>query len=408
MPGRPGRADREAPGKSRTAPAPHGRPPGGTRARRHGWRGGLVALLTACALIPVTAPTATAASVATWDKVAACESGGDWAINTGNGYYGGLQIHKATWDDFGGTQYSGYPHQATKEQQIRVAEKILATQGPGAWPVCGARARLGDDHADPYPAEPPAPQSKMAQLTPVGDLTGDGRTELLAVEKRTGDLYRYSAPGFGGSTRVKLGYGWNGMSRLLSPGDLTGDGVADLLAVHARTGDLYRYSGPRYGGSTRVKVGTNWDSMTKVTPVGDQTGDGVPDLIAVEASSGDLYRYSGPGFGGGGRVRIGHGWNVYDTLVGVGDLTGDGTTDLLAVHARTGELFRYSGPGYGGSTKVRVGTNWDSMTNLTGIGDLTGDGVPDLLAVDPVTDRLYRYSGPGFGGGGRVQIGTNW
>jgi hypothetical protein len=71
-----------------------------------------------------------------WDAIAQCESGGNWAINTGNGYYGGLQFNPATWASNGG---SGMPHQASRAEQIRVAENVLRTQGIGAWPVCGAR-----------------------------------------------------------------------------------------------------------------------------------------------------------------------------------------------------------------------------------------------------------------------------
>ncbi|MFD4907563.1 transglycosylase family protein [Kitasatospora purpeofusca] len=119
----------------------------------------LLALTAPAALTAVTlgAGQASAASVATWDKVAACESGGNWSINTGNGYYGGLQFSKSTWDAYGGTRYASYAHQATKQQQILIAEKVLAGQGQGAWPVCGPRAALGADHADPYPSTPSYP-----------------------------------------------------------------------------------------------------------------------------------------------------------------------------------------------------------------------------------------------------------
>ena len=77
-----------------------------------------------------------------WDKVAQCESGGNWSINTGNGYYGGLQFYPSTWRAFGGTEYGSQAHQATKAEQIAVAKRTLHQQGPGAWPVCGKRAGL--------------------------------------------------------------------------------------------------------------------------------------------------------------------------------------------------------------------------------------------------------------------------
>ncbi|MFC8716012.1 transglycosylase family protein [Kitasatospora sp. NPDC057198] len=100
------------------------------------------ALLAAPVAGLVTANTASAADVSTWDKVAMCESTGNWSINTGNGFYGGLQFTSSTWAAFGGTAYAPQANLATKAQQIAVAEKVLASQGPGAWPVCSVQAGL--------------------------------------------------------------------------------------------------------------------------------------------------------------------------------------------------------------------------------------------------------------------------
>jgi hypothetical protein len=86
------------------------------------------------------AGTANAAPASTWDKLAKCESGGNWKINTGNGYYGGLQFSPRTWRAHGG---KGMPHQASKGEQIRVAERILANQGWKAWPACSKKLGLG-------------------------------------------------------------------------------------------------------------------------------------------------------------------------------------------------------------------------------------------------------------------------
>ncbi|GAA2352609.1 transglycosylase family protein [Streptomyces cuspidosporus] len=96
---------------------------------------------------------ANAASVDTWDKVAECESTDNWSINTGNGYYGGLQFSQSTWEAFGGTAYAARADLATKAQQIAVAEKVLDAQGPGAWPVCSVKAGLtrGGQPADVSP-----------------------------------------------------------------------------------------------------------------------------------------------------------------------------------------------------------------------------------------------------------------
>ncbi|MGW3046392.1 transglycosylase family protein, partial [Kitasatospora sp. NPDC001159] len=109
--------------------------------------------------VPLLAPTeASAASVATWDKVAACESSGNWSINTNNGYYGGLQISLDNWRHYGGLNYAPRPDLATKQQQILIAEKILADQGAGAW-SCAPGTGLATDHTNPYPAPTPAPAS---------------------------------------------------------------------------------------------------------------------------------------------------------------------------------------------------------------------------------------------------------
>jgi hypothetical protein len=80
---------------------------------------------------------AAAATDGEWDQVARCESGGNWGINTGNGYHGGVQFSAGTWASHGGGQYAPSAELATREQQIAVAERVLATQGRGAWPVCG-------------------------------------------------------------------------------------------------------------------------------------------------------------------------------------------------------------------------------------------------------------------------------
>ena len=83
------------------------------------------------------AAQAHAAPDSEWDRVASCESSGNWAINTGNGYQGGLQFAPSTWSGHGGGQFAPAANLATREQQIAIAERVLATQGKGAWPVCG-------------------------------------------------------------------------------------------------------------------------------------------------------------------------------------------------------------------------------------------------------------------------------
>ncbi|MGH3793552.1 MAG: transglycosylase family protein [Pseudonocardiaceae bacterium] len=101
-------------------------------------RTGLVAVALAIPLA-IAAP-AQAAVQTDWDQIANCESSGNWATDTGNGYSGGLQFTRSTWSSYGGTSYAPTAAQASRGQQITVAEKVLAGQGPGAWPVCSKRA----------------------------------------------------------------------------------------------------------------------------------------------------------------------------------------------------------------------------------------------------------------------------
>ncbi|MFJ8579578.1 transglycosylase family protein [Micromonospora sp. NPDC093277] len=80
------------------------------------------------------------ASSVNWDAIAQCESGGNWRINTGNGYYGGLQFSKGTWNGYGGQRYASRADLASRGEQIAIAEKVLDGQGIGAWPVCGKKS----------------------------------------------------------------------------------------------------------------------------------------------------------------------------------------------------------------------------------------------------------------------------
>ncbi len=132
------------------------------------------------------AAAAQAASDSEWDTVAACESSGNWAINTGNGYQGGLQFSPSTWLGYGGGQFASAAHYASREQQIAIAEKVLAGQGRGAWPVCG-RGLSGPTPRDtsvtsvnshthapaaPVPAETPAdaPAPAATEGTPAPEV----------------------------------------------------------------------------------------------------------------------------------------------------------------------------------------------------------------------------------------------
>ncbi|MFF6803819.1 transglycosylase family protein [Streptomyces sp. NPDC012616] len=134
------------------------------------------------------AGTAQAADVDTWNKVAACESTNDWDINSGNGYYGGLQFTQSTWEAYGGTRYAPRADLATRDQQIAVAEKVLDGQGPGAWPVCSVRAGLsrGDGDPDIHPngsAKTAAKSGKSARSGKDGTSREAGATGAAGAKK---------------------------------------------------------------------------------------------------------------------------------------------------------------------------------------------------------------------------------
>ncbi|MEU6081055.1 transglycosylase family protein [Streptomyces sp. NPDC047108] len=124
------------------------------------------ALIAAPLALLAAAGPAGAADTGVWDRIAKCESGGNWHINTGNGYYGGLQFAASTWRAYGGTSYAPTADRASRAQQIAVATKVQAAQGWGAWPVCGARAGAsGDAPATSTPAAS-APRSEIAAVKP--------------------------------------------------------------------------------------------------------------------------------------------------------------------------------------------------------------------------------------------------
>lgn len=119
----------------RSCKGKHRRPSVSNRVTRIATLAGVTGVAVAAPLM--AAGTASAATTSEWDTVAQCESGGNWSINTGNGYYGGLQFSASTWSAYGGSSYASTADQASKSQQIAVAEKVLAGQGKGAWPSCG-------------------------------------------------------------------------------------------------------------------------------------------------------------------------------------------------------------------------------------------------------------------------------
>lgn len=135
------------------------------------------------------APAANAAPDSDWDRLAQCEAGGNWAINTGNGYQGGVQFSPSTWAAYGGTQYAPTANLATREQQIAIAEKTLAGQGWGAWPSCSAQLGLNSaptprNLSEPAPA--PTPAAPAAPAAPAEVTAADHVATLAAFAEARG------------------------------------------------------------------------------------------------------------------------------------------------------------------------------------------------------------------------------
>jgi hypothetical protein len=206
-------------------------------------------------------------------------------------------------------------------------------------------------------------------LIPFGDLNQDGVNDVL-VRNADGELHAYLP--YSGTVadpagpKAKLGTDWNLYDTFATPGDLTGDGRDDLLARQSAYGDLYLFEQNAYGSfNTGVKIGSSWKPYTIIS-AGDLNGDHNGDLITKDAA-GDLWRYDGNGASGFlSRVKIGNGWGIYDTVVGVGDLSRDGKADLVARDA-AGALWRYDGNGAGGLlSRVKIGNGgWEAFKTLS-------------------------------------------
>ncbi|MER5194479.1 transglycosylase family protein [Streptomyces sp. NPDC002755] len=261
---------------------------------------------------------AQAADVDTWNKVAACESTNDWNINTGNGYYGGLQFTQSTWEAYGGTRYAPRADLATKDQQIAVAEKVLDGQGPGAWPVCSVRAGLsrGGDAPDIHPsgtstksAEPSGkratPSGSSAKSSTSSKTSLDDVRPQSTPQSRAGTAEMYTVvrgdtlSGIADTEEVKGG--WRG---LYAANRTTVGGDPDLiipgqrLSLDGRAGAAVKAPSSTGSGTKKPKTssGAKESKPAKSTRTKDTDGKATTghSLVSpVSASTGTPYHATG-------------------------------------------------------------------------------------------------------------------
>ncbi|MGW3954126.1 FG-GAP-like repeat-containing protein [Streptomyces sp. NPDC004752] len=200
------------------------------------------------------------------------------------------------------------------------------------------------------------------KAVPFGDLSDDRCNDVL-VRFSSGALRAYR-PACGAAVTpstayTSLGTGWDRYDVLTSPGDISGDGRADLIARQSSTGDVYLYKATSTGKlSARVKIASKWTGYKKIVGAGDLNGDGYGDLL-VQDKSNELWRYDGTATGRfKSRVKVFNDWgSSYNVIVGVGDITGDGRADLVS-RDTSGTLWRNNGNGkgsFGGRTKIATG-----------------------------------------------------
>ncbi|GAA4910323.1 FG-GAP-like repeat-containing protein [Streptomyces coeruleoprunus] len=205
---------------------------------------------------------------------------------------------------------------------------------------------------------------------PFGDLNRDGCNDLL-VRMASGELRAYK-PGCGKAATpstpyTSLGTVWGQFNVLTSPGDMTGDGRPDLVARQATTGDIYLYADNGAGGlKARGRIATNWKAYRAIVGAGDLNRDGVGDLLAVDGAN-SLWRYDGTATG---TVKpralvFGNSWaSGRNAFVGAGDITGDGIPDLLTRNT-AGDLLRNNGSGTGTfRSTIKIATGWQGYKAL--------------------------------------------
>ncbi|OKI25056.1 transglycosylase family protein [Streptomyces sp. CB03911] len=315
------------------------------RTSRTGRRPVIAAFALTTALTAVLAAgQAHAASVATWDKVAQCESGGRWWVVSPNGlYYGGLQINLHNWQYYGGTAYAARPDLATKQQQILIAEKILADQGAGAW-TCAPGTGLATDHADPYPSAPPPPTA------PAGPALGN-KASVIGADGNQMTFTRDAGSGHLQVTYLPTGGSWAtaDLSAMTSSGASGGGAPAGFVQPNGTVGAITADAANGHLRVTYKPVNGPWASTDLSSDFGAPVSDG--DVSTQIDGSGTLAVFTRNSLNGHPNLTYlpsSGGWSSFD-LTGVGAqvsgggapaafLQPNGTLGVVTADAANGHL----------------------------------------------------------------------
>ncbi|MGW2399334.1 transglycosylase family protein [Kitasatospora sp. NPDC001664] len=351
-----------------------------------------------------TAGSAQAASVAMWDKMAQCESTGNWAANTGNTYFGGLQFSQSTWVAQGGTAYAARADLATKEQQIRIAEKLLRAAGPGQWPVCSQQVGLTNDGVDPYPTNPPVTSPVNVQVGIVGgdgalysqygnyaagrfnpSWTGVGGVSLSKVTSVTvGDVTHFYAVAGGRvyGRDLNPGNSWTAWAEI--PGGATG--VRDITASTSGANVILGIAGG--DGSFFTQFG-NYDLGRFDADWVRRSGSGLTNVTSVTSKNGGTVRFYGVA---GGRV-FGSDFTLSSNSAAEWSEIPGGATDVRDIAATAdGNNVVLAVAGYGGSFHTQYG-NFDQGHFDAAWTQRAGSAIDSVAATTTPDGRTVHFYG---------------
>jgi hypothetical protein len=254
----------------------------------------------------------------------------------------------------------------------------------------------------------------------IGDITGDGLPDILAINNSTGNLYLYPATSVGGipsfGTPTEVGQGWSNLT-LAAVGNLNGTREREGILALDHHGNLWYY--PNIGGTrpfgTPTQVGQGFSGYRVVGLTDLSADNGAPGLLAIDRH-GNLWYYPNAGGTGpntfGARIQVGSGWTRY--TADVEDINGDGYPDILALNNSDGNLYYYqnNGPlfpiGMNTFTEIaRVSSGWSAFQAVD-LGYFTENDFADILAIDPDGNLLYYPNHGGGSFGAPTQVGQGW